>query len=79
MSRDYLESLVCKLVADGADRESIVRALEHSLAEAGKKGSSGSGHCQRIRRVLSYLRTRLVPRYNSTADMSILRTLQNLR
>ena len=79
MSRDYLDSLIRELVADGANLESIMRTLEHDLADAGKRGSAGSGHCQRIRRVLFFLRTRLVPRYTDHADMSILRVLQNLR
>jgi hypothetical protein len=79
VSRDYLDSLVRKLVADGANRQSIVRTLEHSLIEARRKGGDGSGHCERITRVLFYLQTRLVPRHTNNADMSILRFLQHLR
>ena len=79
VSRDYLDSLIRKLVAEGAGRDAIMRALQSKLADAEKSGTDDSVHCQRIRRLLFYLRTRLVPRHTNTADMAIFRRLQDLR
>lgn len=79
VSRDYLDSLIRKLVADGATRDAIARTLEQKLTEAEKKGGGESVQCQRMRRIQFYLRTRLVPRHTNAADMAILRKLQNLR
>jgi hypothetical protein len=79
VGRDYLATLIRKLVADGATRESIVRVLENKLTEAAKNGAVDSDHCHRIRRIQFYLRTRLVPRETTTAEMAILRVLQNVR
>jgi hypothetical protein len=79
VSRESLDSLIRKLVAEGASRDTIWRMLEMKLSEAEKRGTGDSPRCQRIRRIQFYVRTRLVPRNTSAADMKIFRLLQKLR
>ena len=78
VGRDYLATLIRKLVADGATRESILRVLENKLTEAAKNVGVDSDHCHRIRRIQFYLRTRLVPRGTTRTQMALLRVLQNV-
>jgi hypothetical protein len=83
-----LEALIRKMVAGGARRQAIVGELESQMAAAEERVNHAASQAERdleerqiewIRRILFFLKTRLVPRDISDADMAVYVTLQDVR
>ncbi len=83
-----LETLIRTMVNEGARRRAIVAELESQMAAAEERVNLAASQAERdleerqiewIGRILSFLKTRLVPRDVTDADMAFYVSLQDLR